>query len=86
MERLHKALGQLRKLQFIPVDRSTKARITSTKIYRGVMYGIEANDVTEQQLATLASAVIDDIMICAAKFRYGVLLLSCCQYPTSQAL
>ena len=59
MERLHKAFGQLRKLQFLHVDRSMKARIIRTTIYPGLMYGIETHDFTEQQLATLASAVID---------------------------
>ena len=58
VERLHKVLGQLRKLQFLPVDMSTKTRIIRAKTYPGVMYGIEPNDFTEQQFAMLASAVI----------------------------
>lgn len=59
VERWQKAMLRLRKLSIVAASASAKAKTIRTNIFPGLFYGIEANDLTEKQLAAVAAAVMD---------------------------
>ena len=57
--RAQKALSQLHRLKYVAASPQSKAKAIRTKIYPGLFYGIEVNDLSERQLASISAAVID---------------------------
>ena len=53
------AMVQLRKLKYVQASAESKAKAIRVKVYACLFYGIEANDLTEKQLASISAAVID---------------------------
>ena len=53
-----RALAQLRKLKYANASFKNNAKTITVKIPAGFFYGIEANDLKENQLARIGAAVI----------------------------
>ena len=57
--RCEAGLLQLTKLKHVNADSSDKIKAITTKVYAGIMYGIEGADITEVMTARISAAVID---------------------------
>ncbi len=57
--RWQKALAQLKRLKFLHPDQPSKIKAVMVKVFAGLFYGVEGNDLTSRQVAMLAAAVLD---------------------------
>ncbi len=57
--RWEKALAQLKKLKFLHADQPSKIKAVLVKVFAGLFYGVEGNDLTSRQVASVSAAVLD---------------------------
>ena len=57
--RCEAGMRQLTKLTYVPAASGDKAKAIITKVFAGILYGIEGSDITEAMTAKISAAVID---------------------------
>lgn len=58
-QRAKEATEKLRKLKHVAASAEAKGKVIRTKIMPAMLYGIEANDLSERQLSSSTAAIID---------------------------
>ena len=58
-DRCEAGLLQLSRLRYAAAESNDKVKAILTKVYAGILYGVEGSDITEVMTATISVAVID---------------------------